>query len=193
MAGTFGVSFMPGAQGENGQEMDGTRRPMAARNPVQEAVKILSLRLPKVYGAQALAPQALLNAPGGMGMPGTQGNVTAQALAQLAGLSAPQIPTLRESGGSPVSRIPDQRALFGGGGSVSAPINLAGRTHVIPGQTTDGGVVELPGGRVDPLPSPAQPTSQAPQPFASPWERPGRNARLAEKYGFDVAGGGYDY
>ena len=85
------------------------------------------------------------------------------------------------------------RALFGGGGSVSAPINLAGRTHVIPGQTTDGGVVELPGGRVDPLPSPAQPTSQAPQPFASPWERPGRNARLAEKYGFDVAGGGYDY
>lgn len=59
----FGVSFMPTPQ--NGGE---TGRPTAVE-PVQEAIKILSLRLPKVVGGGAIAPAPLLNAPGAGGNP----------------------------------------------------------------------------------------------------------------------------
>src|SRR3990167_4739790 len=106
MASPFGISFVPGAQPDNQNGMVGGRGG-ASRNPIQEAVKILSLRLPKFYGSQSLAPAPLLNAPGGMGRPGARGNVTAQALAQMAGLPpsmgmpqmpAPQVPTLGGSG-----------------------------------------------------------------------------------------------
>jgi hypothetical protein len=41
-------------------------RPVAA--PIQEAIKVLNLRLPSVVGARALAPAALLHAPGGAGL-----------------------------------------------------------------------------------------------------------------------------
>lgn len=80
----WGVSFVPGAQDEG--QSQGGGRPGGPRNPVQEAIQILSLRLPRVYGATSLAPAPLLNAAGGMGQPGAKGNVTAQALAQMAGL-----------------------------------------------------------------------------------------------------------
>ena len=55
MANGFGVSFVPGAQDPAQQQQNGTRGG-APRNPVQEAIQILSLRLPKVFGARALAP-----------------------------------------------------------------------------------------------------------------------------------------
>ena len=84
MASHFGISFVPGAP-DNGTGR-ATGRTGALRNPVQEAVKILSLRLPKFYGSQSIAPAPLLTASGGMGQPAARGNVTAQALAQLAGL-----------------------------------------------------------------------------------------------------------
>ena len=81
----FGVQFLPGEQ-EGGygtaRERTGARR----SSPVQEAIRILSLRLPKFYGSQSMAPAPLLRAPGGMGQPGAKGNVTAQALAQWAGV-----------------------------------------------------------------------------------------------------------
>lgn len=57
-----GVSFQPG---QNDPTKTG-QRPTADRG-VQEAIKVLSLRLPKVVGARALAPSALLNAQGSGG------------------------------------------------------------------------------------------------------------------------------
>src|SRR5688572_17236293 len=58
-----GVNFQPGG-GPSGD-------PRQPRNPqgsgVQEAIKILSLRLPKVVGAQAAVPQALLSGTGSSG------------------------------------------------------------------------------------------------------------------------------
>jgi len=59
-----GVSFQPG---QNDPTKIG-QKPSAERG-VQEAIKILSLRLPKVVGARALAPSALLNAQGSGGNP----------------------------------------------------------------------------------------------------------------------------
>lgn len=82
MADSFGLSFMPGAQ-DNGTV---NARVPPPRNPVQEAVQMLSLRPPKVYGARAIAPAPLLTGSGGMGQPAAKGNVVAQALAMLAGL-----------------------------------------------------------------------------------------------------------
>ncbi len=58
----LGTSYSPLSQEDPTQ-----RKPLAGR-PVQEAIKMLSLRMPRVQGAQALAPSALLNAPGSQGM-----------------------------------------------------------------------------------------------------------------------------
>ncbi len=58
-----GVTFQPGqAQGTGAQ-------PKPKGGSVQEAIKILSLRLPKQVGPNALAPSALLNAQGSGGNP----------------------------------------------------------------------------------------------------------------------------
>src|SRR3990167_10301958 len=59
----IGVNFQPGTD-PNGQA--DSRR---ASTPVQEAIKVLSLRLPRVVGANAISPQALLSSPGSGGNP----------------------------------------------------------------------------------------------------------------------------
>lgn len=60
---TPGVSFQPG-----GVQQGDPRQPQQPRSSgVQEAIKILSLRLPKVVGAQSAAPQALLGSQGSGG------------------------------------------------------------------------------------------------------------------------------
>ena len=177
----WGVSFLPG-QGQNGPE---ARQGGQRQNQVQEAIKILSLRLPKVFGAQSLAPGQLLTAPGGMGQPGARGNVTAQAFAQLAGLP----PSMAAPGGpGGPSPLPGP-APWGGGGSATTegwlqrerdlnrpfpspirdespwtmpqqPMSSPGPPRVTPGQTTDGGpdVFTPPGGGwVDPRPELPEP------------------------------------
>ncbi len=58
-----GVNFQPG------QTQGGTQVRPKQGNGVQEAIKILSLRLPKQVGPNALAPAALLNAQGSNGNP----------------------------------------------------------------------------------------------------------------------------
>lgn len=88
MASQFGTLFMPGADGQQRLGKTGSG-PQPPRNPVQEAVQVLSLRLPKVFGARPVVPQAIsMGTPGigGMGNPAAKGNVSAQALAGLAGL-----------------------------------------------------------------------------------------------------------
>lgn len=59
-----GVNFQPGQMNGGGQQV----RPKAGGD-VQEAIKILSLRLPKQVGPNAVAPSALLNAQGSGGNP----------------------------------------------------------------------------------------------------------------------------
>lgn len=60
----IGVNFQPGAQGDGSQP--GQARPPQGSG-VQEAIKVLSLRLPKVVGAQGATPQALLQGQGSGG------------------------------------------------------------------------------------------------------------------------------
>lgn len=57
---SFGLSFMPGAQSGDDE------RQGAPINQVQQAIKLLSFRLPRVLGGSALAPAPLLQGQGGM-------------------------------------------------------------------------------------------------------------------------------
>jgi len=60
-----GVSFQPGAPDDRNKI--NPNAPNGTQEGVQEAIKVLSLRLPKVVGAQASVPSPLLNAPGNGG------------------------------------------------------------------------------------------------------------------------------
>lgn len=64
----IGVSFDPA---QDPYQQHGQSGPNASTAPrgIQEAIKILSLRLPKVLGANAVSPRALLTAPGAGGSP----------------------------------------------------------------------------------------------------------------------------
>ena len=61
-----GVSFQPGSLDQKRQQMQANGQ---SSEGVQEAIKVLSLRLPKVVGAQAVAPSALLRSQGSGGNP----------------------------------------------------------------------------------------------------------------------------
>jgi len=63
-----GVNFQPGLQDQQAQPNSGSS-PSGSSQGVQEAIKVLSLRLPKVVGANAVAPSALLSAQGSGGNP----------------------------------------------------------------------------------------------------------------------------
>ena len=85
MANSFGISFVPGAQRDQIEQQGGQP---SGLSPAQSAVQMLSLRLPRVAGAQALAPGALLASPGAAGqqMGSAMSNPLLQALLRLAGL-----------------------------------------------------------------------------------------------------------
>jgi hypothetical protein len=67
MAG-FGVNFVPGGDQQQGPEQGGIGQ-TGGITPQQQAVKFLSLRLPKFSGPGGLAPPSLLGGPGSGGMP----------------------------------------------------------------------------------------------------------------------------
>jgi hypothetical protein len=72
---SYGIGFQPG-QDQNGQG--------SGPAPLESVVKLLSLRLPSVVGAQGIAPQGLLNAPGMAGQGGGMGETQwLQMLRQL--------------------------------------------------------------------------------------------------------------
>lgn len=77
----MGVSFVPNGQGDPMNRQQPGQASGAP--PLQQAIQMLSLRLPRVVGANALAPGQLLNAPGGMG---GSGNPLLEALLRLAGM-----------------------------------------------------------------------------------------------------------
>lgn len=58
----LGISFAPTAQNAQDSQRSG------ALDGIPQAIRILSLHMPRILGARALAPDALMNAPGGNGM-----------------------------------------------------------------------------------------------------------------------------
>ena len=77
----FGMSFNPSGAGSGQDPQQG-----ASQTPIQDAIKTLSLRIPRFRGP-GMAPQALLNAQGGGGMmgAGSMPGGLQQILAQLFG------------------------------------------------------------------------------------------------------------
>jgi hypothetical protein len=109
-----GISFQPGGE-QSDPYQSNTARTSPATN-VQEAIKILSLRLPKVVGAQAVSPQALLSSQGSGGNPRVD-SVVNTVLARMFPTAAPASPMPTAP---MIPSGPDHAPSFSGGG-VSGP------------------------------------------------------------------------
>ena len=183
-----GVNFQPG-QIQGG----GTQPRPKQGNSVQEAIKILSLRLPKQVGPNALAPSALLNAQGSGGNPRIDSvvNTVMSRMFPTGDAPAPAAPVLGPSAGEnntmPVSspirldgntRPPDNTPL-----SSMMPTAATGPAppRFTPGTTVPGPGYELPpdlrpapnapdqpGAAPPVLPTPPGP-SAPPEPTQDPW------------------------
>jgi hypothetical protein len=64
MADELGLSFSPTAQAQQQQAQTG------ALTPIQQAIRILSLHVPRTARPSSIAPNALLTAPGAAGLAG---------------------------------------------------------------------------------------------------------------------------
>lgn len=84
-----GVSFQPGAD-PMGASPNGGARP-ASGSGVQEAIKILSLRLPRVVGSQAASSLPLLTSQGSGGNSRVE-SIVNQVLARVPGGQQPPVP-----------------------------------------------------------------------------------------------------
>ena len=167
----IGVNFQPGASRDNGQS------PQARPDGVQEAIKVLSLRLPKVVGAQGIAPQPLLSSQGSGGNPRVD-SVVNQILSRIMptgqpqGPSAPMVPQMGPSfggdvgGGQPQPRQEQQPSNRPPIGTPPHIIVGSGGPPRWPGQATDDGGGPFPG-LIGTLP----PNFQFPPPptLPSPW------------------------
>lgn len=111
----LGFSFMPGLNGEDDGNGPGRG---GLQDRYQEAIKLLQLRLPRVFGGATLAPGALLNAQGGG--PGMNSALQLQALMAMAGVppsaGGPQFPRL-----IPGATDSGPQAVGGGQGGAFAP------------------------------------------------------------------------
>lgn len=148
MPDPLGISFMPGAQGDQGNNPQQT--------PVQQAIQTLSLRIPRVVGAGSLAPGQLLNAPGGAGL---GGNPNSAALLE-------QIRRMLFGGGSVPGPGQFHPAL------PHLPGEPGGTPRVIPGEPPNAPreVAGPPTPEV-PAPVPAPPPVAGPDPGRAPRER----------------------
>lgn len=142
----FGVSFSPAQQGGQGQAQAGPRQ-----SPVQQAIQTLSLRMPRVAGAGSLAPQALLNSPGGANMSGPvdAASMLEQIKRMLFGNQQP----------GQVGTGPDLPRDNGGSAPTPpSPMDPGGRGMPVPG----------PGGFTPPWQPPQQPGAPPEAPPAPP-------------------------
>jgi len=102
----LGLSFAPG-QDEMTQRQNGAG---PSTSPIQEAIRVLSLRMPRVLGASSPAPAALLSGPGSQGLGGHPGNpIIEQLLRALLG---------GQTSGGPMDGLP--------GGAMIAPPMMPG-------------------------------------------------------------------
>jgi hypothetical protein len=114
----YGVSFLP--NGDQRYQRPGT----AGASPVQEAIKVLSLRVPRVVGSTPLAPLALLTGQGGGGAPS---GVVETLLRALAPPQSPATP--------PVAAVPSP-ATLPQAASVQAPAPAQPATPPLMGART---------------------------------------------------------
>ena len=147
----FGVSFLP-----NGDQR--FQRPQdqpggTGRAPLQEAVKILSMRVPRVVGANPLAPMALLNAPGGGGLQPGQLEQLMRTLGIGPQMQTGEVPTTGAGpsvGGAP-SPLASMQGLMptaqGSGGPTGGLVNVSA------GATGSGSDAMPPSGLAQPAPS----------------------------------------
>lgn len=128
MAG-IGVNFAPTQT--NVQAGQGTAgKPGGPQSKLQEAIKVLSLRLPKVLGAQALAPGPLLTGPGSGGMNPDKAlamNLQQQLPAPLAATQATPAytPPPISAGPSAAPAPPPPAPVFSGGSGGTTPAQQA--------------------------------------------------------------------
>ena len=139
----FGVSFLP-----NGDQR--FQRPQdqpggTGRAPLQEAVKILSMRVPRVVGANPLAPLALLNAPGGVGLQPGQLEQLMRTLGVGPQMQTGQVPTTGAGpsvGGAP-SPFASMQGLMptagGSGGPTGGLVNVTAGANAAPPQPPPAG------------------------------------------------------
>lgn len=141
-----GVSFQPGQNGATGQQ----GKPKT--NGVQEAVKVLSLRLPSVVGARAIAPQALLQSPGSGGNPRVD-SVVSQVMGRMfptGGAPAPSAPA--------APMMPPNAPQFSGGGMPgNTPLS-----SMMPPEAFPTGAAQAP--RITPINEGPRPTEVQPTP-----------------------------
>jgi len=90
----YGVSFLP--NGDQRYQRPGT----TGASPVQEAIRVLSLRVPRVVGSTPMAPLALLTGQGGGGAPS---GVVETLLRALAPPQSPATP--------PVAAVPTPASM----------------------------------------------------------------------------------
>lgn len=163
MPAGYGLSFQPGAEnGNNGKSRVA---------PVQEAIRLLSLRLPTVVGARGISPQALLEGQGGAGL-GGGGSVEAlirQLLQQMQ--MPPQLASQGGGGRAPVSGPPAQPGQPRP--TPQFPSRSLPKPSITPGQQTGEGPrqdVPLPAPFIDPRPAGDAPARAR---ELSPYERYG--------------------
>lgn len=97
-----GVNFQPGG-GQNGT---GETKPGGNQGGVQEAIRVLSLRLPKVVGAQSAAAMPLLTSQGSGGNSRVD-SIVQQIMSRIGG-NAPSAPMM------PAQTAPDNAPSFSG-------------------------------------------------------------------------------
>ena len=125
-----GVNFQPGSLSESPE------RGRSSPQSVQEAIKVLSLRLPKVVGARAMAPGQLLTSPGSGGNPMID-SVVNQVLSRYFPTSAPS-PGAAPAFGGPSAPSPGAAPVLaprpGDVRSTPAPTRMPRITPVETGQ-----------------------------------------------------------
>jgi hypothetical protein len=91
-----GVAFQPGQDDPQKRLQNGESRTNGSPEGVQEAIKVLSLRLPKVVGAQASVPTPLLKSDGAAGNSRVD-SIVAQVMQKYFPTDSPQsgqVPTM---------------------------------------------------------------------------------------------------
>ncbi len=179
-----GITFMPSAEAAaNGPRQAGIEG--TGGSDLAQAFKILSLHLPRVLGASAIAPKTLLTSPGSAGVAAPSGvnpySAVFQALLQSMGAGSPDagsggMSTGGDSGSMDVTSLASLFAGMGGGGSSSPDMGQSGYGGMLPSDTS----ADIPAPRlipghnyIDPPPNWAQTNAAYNAPVAdAPYTNP---------------------
>ena len=141
----FGVSFIPGQGQDSGDGQGGPGGPQVS--PTQQAIRLLSLRLPRFSGPNGFAPSSLLNGPGAAGNPAFGPNAPMGGFpGAMPSPMPPEMPGGVPGGGMPGAGMPGGGMGGGMGGLSPAMLEALRRLaqqrslgtpgpHIIPGQT----------------------------------------------------------